>query len=515
MLLILLLGCGPGEPTPIAPPTLDLAADGAVIDPKLDGEPTLTFTVAPGAPCALEVTITNPVGQLATLLADGELAAGATLPWDGHDDAGMPFDPGPALLAAHAACDDGTETWTGVDLRVVRLGFVAIDLVDSGDGGNVELAFHKLDLVTPGITRLDDSWPEWHLGGDGASALDAADGTPLPAPDPWTDPDRPPWGPGEEGAYLSWSLPAAYVAGHRPAVNLVLGGTGVSAARGMAVDAGLDGLELRPVADGWTFGDGHLEPGALYLGIGPERPTTMGRETVSWRWRFTWRDGDTYRDIPGWVDTTHEIYQLAGPPALRDGSEVGAAPAVPWVGVLDETAERLQGVEADPVAVLDALHGYLHEADWLVYDPGDSSYSSYQGEYIYWESITSDLSSWLDRREGTHLYCHSVSCLLSTIAGHHGVRAEQQVLGVGFSTWYVLAAGTDTWSTWSFNSHSLVSPDGGETLWDAAIDLDGDGDPSTLPATAVPARGLAFDDYMAMFSPDAPEIVNQGLCYFR
>lgn len=513
-MLPFLIACGePGAP--LLPPTLEVTADGAVIDPKLAGEPTLGFTVAPGAACALSANVSNPLGQVATLLEGGDLATGAALAWGGHDDAGDPFDPGPALLAVHAACPDGTESWTGVDLRVVRLGFVAIDLVDAGDGGHVELAYHKLDLVTPGVTPIDDTVPEWHLGGDGASALDGADGTPLPTPAPWTDPDRPPWAPDEDRAYLPWSLPAGFVAGSRPGVRLVLGGSGVSVVRGVAVDAGLVGLDLHAAAEGWTFDDGNLEPGESMLAVGPEGPSTLGRHSLDVRWTFTWRDDETYRGIPGWIDTSHILYHFAGQPALLDGSEVGAAPALPWVGVLDETAARLDGVPAEPAAVLDALHGYVHEADWLVYDPGDDAYSDYQGEYVYWSSITSDLTGWLDRQSGTHLYCHSVSCLLSTLAGHLGVRAEQQVLGVGFSTRYVLAAGTDDWATWNFTSHSVVSPDGGVTLWDAAIDLDGDGDPGALPATALPARGLSWDEYLAAFTEDDIDIVNQGLCYFE
>ena len=173
----------------------------------------------------------------------------------------------------------------------------------------------------------------------------------------------------------------------------------------------------------------------------------------------------------------------------------------------------MDGVPADPAAVLDAIRDWLHFNEWIYYDPNDASYSSYEGAYMYWTYTWSELGEWLDRTEGVHLYCHSVSCLFSVLAGSEGVYAPQQVLGVGFTTNYVRAAGTETWSTWGFNSHSVVSPDDGATLWDASIAMDGDGEPSALPVSEVHPKGLSFAEYTALLTADDIEIVNAGQCF--
>ena len=108
-----------------------------------------------------------------------------------------------------------------------------------------------------------------------------------------------------------------------------------------------------------------------------------------------------------------------------------------------------------------------------------------------------------------------MSCLLSTLVGNVGVDAPQLVLGVGFETNYARAAGTEDWGTWSFNSHSVVSPDGGNTIWDASIDLDGDDDPSMVPIDAISPMGMDGDEYFWRLTFDDIDIVNSGSCYIR
>ena len=71
---------------------------------------------------------------------------------------------------------------------------------------------------------------------------------------------------------------------------------------------------------------------------------------------------------------------------------------------------------------------------------------------MYWDNITAQLSPFLDRGAGLSLYCHSMSRMLSALAGNHGVFAEQLVLGINFNTNHTWAAGTTEWRRWSFNS---------------------------------------------------------------
>jgi len=209
------------------------------------------------------------------------------------------------------------------------------------------------------------------------------------------------------------------------------------------------------------------------------------------------------------------VYTLAGEPALLDGTSEGKAPAIPWVGILDDTATIMDGVPATDADVLDALRDYLFEHDYIIYDPGVGSYTDFEGPYIYWDNITAQLTPFLDRAVGLRLYCHSMSCMLSALAGNHGVHAEQLVLGVSFQTNLARAAGTDSWGRWGFNSHSVVSPDDGETIWDSSIAVDGDEDPYNEPVVETMPRGMPGEEYMWRLTYDDIDIVNQGLCYIE
>ena len=309
------------------------------------------------------------------------------------------------------------------------------------------------------------------------------------------------------------------MAGTHPGLSVTAGATSVSP-RTLTPSAALpegtppirlwvDGLEA-------TDGDGTWSAGAtIQLQMEDALPETLGvQETdIAWRWQ-SW-DGEGWVDVPGSQSTTHRIWRLGGQPQLRDGTDLGFAPATVWIAALDELQPDLQDVPVETTAILDAIRDHINQDPYLIYNPSDDAYSNYSGAYIYWDYIWSDLGDWLDRTDGLDLYCHSVSCLFSVLAGHWGVYAPQQVLGIGFNTNYTRAAGTDTWTTWSFRSHSVVSPDDGLTLWDASIDLDGDGDPSSSPSEALAPRGLSKDEYLSLLTGDDIDIVNAGLCYFQ
>jgi hypothetical protein len=296
---------------------------------------------------------------------------------------------------------------------------------------------------------------------------------------------------------------------------LTLGAQAVSESRHIAVDAfGPRPDDVPPLR--LVGSDLELSPGSTLTLPLEAASSTMGKEVRALSWSFESLDSEGLpTPIPGVIQTEHTIYTLAGPPALLDGTDVGAAPPIPWIGVLEDTAVALNGVEAAPGPVLDALRDYLFEHPYIIYNPGDSAYTSFTGAYIYWTSITADLTGFLDRSGGLDLYCHSMSCLLSALAGNVGVEAEQIVLGVSFTTNQTRAAGGTTWRRWSFNSHSVVTPDGGLTIWDSSIALDGDDDPYSEPIEEVMPRGMEGEEYLWRLSYDDIGIVNSGLCYIR
>lgn len=512
---LLLAGCAGGEVKVGEGGLQILLPTGAVIDPKLEGDPALSLEVsAEGAAegCAGELWVENAVGQRRALA----LEPGEAVAWDGLDDEGLAFDPGAAR--ALATCGEAAAL---ADLHVVRLGVTAVDFRAGPEDGQVALAWHKRTLLDRELSPIDPEIPEY-LGfvddGWALADLDLDDGSPRPAVEPWPDAALPPWGEAEQGA-VAQNAPAAYVAGTRPAITVTAGARTVSARAGVALEAlPAEGPALRLVLDGWSEeGAEAIWSAEAEIALVADEPLaeTLGRypTTLSWRWQASSDEG--WVDVPGQQRTTHDLWQLAGPTALRDGVELGFAPALTWVGVLAELEEDLQGLPAEPEVVLDQVRDHLNQDRWLIYNPSDSAYSSYSGPYIYWDYIWSDLGIWLDRAEGIELYCHSLSCLLSVLSGHWGVYAPQQVLGVGFNTNYTLAAGTTSWQTWSFNSHSVVSPDEGATLWDASIDLDGDGDPGSAPSEALAPKGLSQEEYLGLLTEDEIGIVNSGLCYFQ
>jgi len=498
VLLILVAACVPPTRTLTSEVTLELASDAGVVDPALDGFEGLGFrwTVSGDADdCELSaLRVENPTGLLRTL-APGQPT------WDGRDDAGARFPPGPWAAVGRVECADGASAEAAVEGLVVRAGVTTLDFVDDGTGAAVPLAYHRLDLVTQAVTPID--MPEYAIV-TGSAPLDEADGSPRAPLDPWYDAGAPPWGRGAVDT-VDRNLPVAVRAGGSLAVLATLATTT------LAEDGSLwpaSAVPLRALPLGWTRRDDGVV-------VSPATSPTLGSGEETLTWTFEAQVDGAWVPIPGEAPTFHRVYRTLGPAQLRDGSALGFAPAVAWVGALAELAPVLEGAPATVPEVLDRVRDHLYENRWVVYDPGDTDYSGYSGSYIYWDYTWSELSAWLDRTDGVRLYCHSMSCLLSVLVNHEGAYASQQVLGVGFDTYLTRAAGTDYWQRWSFNSHSVASPDEGLTLWDAAVDLDGDEDPWNEPVTAVAPKGLPYEDYLALLSPDDISIVNAGQCYFR
>ena len=509
-------GQGPNDDTGVdtgEPPPVDITAelrapDGVVLDPKLSGDPTLGFDIVTDEEaCTLTVAIDNGIGQQVILDAEGAQ-------WDGRDAEGLWFEPGPARAQAMADCGSEPESLDALRLHIVRLGLQSIDLHSAADDDSeVELAFHKSGLSSAEVSPIGER-PEYLLSAGAGAALGGVDddvGLPRTI-ERWTHPDSPPWSLSEADGH---NVPAGYVAGGQVLASVTLGAQAVSQSRHISVDAfGPSPAEVPTLRVVGT--ESALSPGGTVTVDLAAAQETMGREvrTVTWQFESVDADGEVI-PIPGHFETTHTLYTLAGTPALLDGTSVGAAPPVPWIGVLDDTAEALEGVEAAPGPVLDALRDYLFEHPYIIYNPGDSAYTSFTGAYMYWSSITADLSGFLDRTGGLDLYCHSMSCLLSALAGNVGVEAPQVVLGVYFTTNQTRAAGGDSWRRWSFNSHSVVTPDGGETIWDSSIALDGDEDPYNEPIEEVMPRGMSGEEYFWRLTYDDIEIINSGLCYIQ
>ena len=157
------------------------------------------------------------------------------------------------------------------------------------------------------------------------------------------------------------------------AATVILGEYAVSAARSIRVNAWgplpEDAPAERLLLDGEPVSEDPVEPGEAVTVQLDEASTTMGKENLTLTWTFEAETDGTWHTLPGEIETTHTIYTLAGPPALLDGTDVGKAPAIPWIGVLEDTADIMEGVAANDHDVLDALRDYLFEHDYITYDP--------------------------------------------------------------------------------------------------------------------------------------------------
>ena len=171
-------------------PAVSLSAPtGVVLDPKLQGEPALRFVIdVEESDCDLGVHIDNGIGQTRAL-------PGQDVEWDGRDDLGLWFEPGPARGRVSLDCGDGPELLDELSLHIVRLGIQAIDLHSpEGEEGNVPLAFHKTGLFLSGVSLVGDT-PEYQLAAGisaAAGAVDDDSGQPREV-ERWTNPDTAPW----------------------------------------------------------------------------------------------------------------------------------------------------------------------------------------------------------------------------------------------------------------------------------------------------------------------------------
>lgn len=485
-----------------------------VLDPKLGGlvSGDVLLTGGPIDGCTHTLHAQDHLGRSRVILEeDAEWRDARAFSFDGLDDDGFAFDPGRVDLVATVDCGELGAAVNLQPVSVVRLGAVAIDF---GGADSVPLAYHAIGLGEPHVTELEGI-PEYRNGRAFAGELadlDDDDGEPRVPADPWLDPAIPPWG--GDSPTRRYSVPTGQVYGTFPQVTVSFGFDAVSPITGLALPAG--GIEPPILLVGGPALDGlqTWEPGTTRTWDMTEAaPDVLGYD----EFELTLEYYALLEDEPVLIATetsTHPRYTLADQPRVPDGTWFDASPSVAWIGVLAEVNDAVAGLDgADHFALMDALRDQLHEDPFLVYNPSDSSYSSYDGSYITWDYTWVEMGDWLGRTSGVDLYCHSLACVLSSEANHIGLPAEYVTLAYNFRTHLTRAAGTEGWQSWSFNSHGVVTVDGGGHIWDAAVDYDGDEDPDHEPVTAVSAKGTPFDEYLELLTADDISQVNGGTCF--
>lgn len=475
LLLTLLLACHtkptvlpddsgllPGDSEPQLEALLTVAP---AFDPLLGG-PLAIHTVAAGAETTT-VTIHD---------ADGQAVATVTDSWDGRDESGELLPTGGYTVSLEATL--GTlriEEQTAV--RMVRCGVTGAWA--EGDEGvsatHVPLYWH----VNRMVQGEDVPFTE-------AASLEDEQGDPVQLASPDDNLDFFP----EGGA-----LPVAFTWDSRPILTLTLGDSTVLGS------SGLPGAGVRVELDGWSAisGADDLDPATPVLlqadealGAGPG----VLDETLHLRFLADDEDGTTWEI--GEQSVPVRWYLLLDAPNFDRPED----PYNAWVAAIDPALRAIDGVEPTDEAVLDALVDWIYNDLGLAYDTryGASYFTNYQSG---WTPAVFELSSFLRPDAGRTVNCSDCASILSTWANMLGAPLVYSIVLQNFDLNYILAIGGDQFThcpfgSWgcSFSYHAVTTNDGGDTIWDATLALDGDADPSSSPSELLMVEGIDAQEYL-------------------
>jgi len=91
-----------------------------------------------------------------------------------------------------------------------------------------------------------------------------------------------------------------------------------------------------------------------------------------------------------------------------------------------------------------------------------------------------------------------------------GCDVDYLILGWDFDLNFIRAIGTEAFTEYPFGEpwgggfsyHAVTSPDGGATVYDATLAMDGDADPRSLPALETPPDGVDGGWYLWALSSE-------------
>jgi hypothetical protein len=477
-LLILLLACdpkptvspddtgSPGDSTPgESEPVLDLSLSAApVFDPIL------------GGPVAVEASAAGSDSmELVVLDADGGLVATITDAWDGRDATGAWAPAGRYTVQLTATLGEQQEE-ASAELRVVRCG--ALAAWAEGDGGtsatHVPLYWHMSRTVQGPAEAFTQ-----------ATSLEDELDNPVSLPSPGDELELFP-----EGE----ALPVAFTWDSQPILTLELGDSTVLGS------SGLPGAGVSLEIPGWTAisGADSLDPSvpvvfqaAEPLGAGPG----VLEETLELR--FVRDDGSQRWEI-GSQQLPVRWYLLLDEPTFQRPEDVYNA----WVAAIDPALRAIDGVAPSDEAVIDALVSWIYDDLGLSYDTryGASYFTAYVGN---WTPATFDMTGFLRPGAGRTVNCSDCASILSAWANMLGAELVYSIVLQNFDLNYILAIGGDAFThcpfgSWgcSFSYHAVNTNDGGATIWDATLALDGDENPSAPPSEVLMVQHIDADEYL-------------------
>jgi len=455
-------GMPPGDTEPPMEAFLDVPP---IFDPILGG-PVDISTISSGAD-STAVTVVDSAGDLVATITDT---------WDGKDDQGE-WAPAGAYTVHLSAAVGSLQVEDQAPLQVVRCGVVGAWA--EGDEGTS--ATH-VPLYWHGSRQVQG--PELPFAQ--ADALEDPNGAAIQLE-----------APGDELEFLpiEGSLPVAFSYDSLPILTFELGDTTVLGS------SGLPGVGVRLEVDGWTAisGADSLDPSVPVvlqaneaLGAGPG---VMDEQLTL---RFVYDDGQGGAWDIGEQTLPVRWYLLLDQPTFTRPDYVYNA----WVAAIDPALRAIDGVEPTEEAVIDALVEWIYNDLGLAYDTryGASYFTYYQSG---WAPAVLDLSGFLRPNAGRTVNCSDCASILAAWANMLGAPLVYSIVLQNFDLNYIKAIGGDEFThcpfgSWgcSFSYHAVTTNDGGATIWDATLALDGDADPSNPPSDMLMVEQIDADEYL-------------------
>ena len=454
------------QPVDTAPDVAPLEASitaSAAFDPIHDGRVAIDVAFSEEATARVWVSAADG-SEVAVLVED--LPTSDDFTWGGRDDSSDMLPAGTYTIHVEAL-RDGEVATASAETRSIRIGAISGSLT----GDRLPLIWHRAGPQgTPWMVPIDDATFTLSALEEGGSVVDV--------PEPW-----------EELAVApitedtGVNLPAAFAWDAQPGLSLTLAGD-------------LVGLEtaLSVAVDGWSLSGGAVEPGGV-LSLIRDDSLSDGpgviEETVSLQVML----GDA---VIGQQDIPLRMYALVGAHTFdEDGPAYGT-----WVAAADPALRALEDVAPEEDAVLSGLVAFIFRDLGLRYDTdyGASAYVSYQGNS--WTRAHLNFSAFLARSNGEVINCTDAAAILGAYANMLGADLSYLILSPNFDLNYILAVGGTAYTRCpfgpggcGFSYHAVTSPDGGQTIFDATLAIDGDGDPRSLPATEQLVQGVTGSDY--------------------
>jgi hypothetical protein len=463
-----------------------------------------------GATYEVDLDVRTGGGAVVATLLRAQSLAGAVASrttWDGRAASGTIVDPGSYTLHLEARAAGRTVATADRALNVVRIGAAAIAIAPApGTGTEHDYIFHRAGGIAGAYSLVSAASPEWRVGRERASDpgdLDLSDGRPRPAPAPWATLDRPP------ASAANFSVPAVIDQGSLGRVTVTLGETGVSESSGRATGAGypISGLPVRLVVNGRAAVPEGLAPGgSATVDVSGVIPGAVTRADAALAMAFEYKENGAWRAIPGGETATVRVYAVLGASHLAPASGVVGAPYMPWAAALDLACGWVGGRARDPAGVATIVADGVFDRLGLYYDrtAGAPAYT-----YGTLDDLELDLTAMLDRVNGGAVNCSDCATLVATLANMVGCDLDYEIVGWSFTLNDVKGIGmagftddlfrTGTRSAFAF--HAAATPDGGASLYDACLSLDGDSQPASAPHTELRPRGLGFARYEVQLTP--------------